>query len=159
MFLAILVQNDGNILISGYFTFYNGYPRNSIARIDSSGTLDDSFQPMDGTDNYISLMSIQSDGKIIIAGSFSVYNGNPCNNIARIGSDGSFDDSFNAGTGSDSNIISMAIQSDGKIVIGGQFLSFNGVLRSHMARLNTDGSIDASYLGQFDYAVRAILMD
>lgn len=142
---GIYLQNDGKIIIVGYFTSYNGVTRNHIARLNTDGSLDESFDPGTGANSVIGSVSIQSDGKIIIGGYFTSYNGISRNRIARLNADGSLDESFNPGTGANNGINSIAIQSDGKIIIGGYFTSYNGTSRNRIARLNTDGSLDESF--------------
>ena len=139
------IQNDGKILIGGYFHYYNGINRNNIARLNTDGTLDTSFNPGTGTNSDVRSISIQSDGKIIIVGYFSSFNGNPRKGIARLNTDGTIDTSFNPGTGANSNIMTISIQSDGKIIIGGEFTSYNDITINRIARLNTDGTIDLSF--------------
>lgn len=58
---------------------------------------------------------------------------------------GSLDPSFDAGTGTDDGIYTTSIQSDGKIIFGGTFTSYNGTARNNIARLNPDGSLDTSF--------------
>src|SRR6478609_5399238 len=57
----------------------------------------------------------------------------------------SLDTTFDPGTGADGNIHAIAIQPDGKIIVGGWFVNFNGASRYHLARLNADGSLDNSF--------------
>jgi uncharacterized delta-60 repeat protein len=139
------IQSDGKIIIGGMFDSYNGTPRNYIARLHSDGSLDASFDPGTGASSAVSSISIQSDGKIIIGGGFTSYNGTDRNHIARLHADGSLDASFNSGTGADSAVHTTSIQSDGKIIIGGDFSSYNGTLINRIARLHADGSLDASF--------------
>jgi uncharacterized delta-60 repeat protein len=89
--------------------------------------------------------AIQSDGKIIIGGSFTTYNGTLINNIARLNADGTLDLTFNPGTGANDSVLGTAIQSDGKIIIGGGFTSYNGTAINRIARLNADGTIDLTF--------------
>jgi uncharacterized delta-60 repeat protein len=142
---TVSIQADGKIIIGGYFTSYNGVARNRIARLNADGTLDASFNPGIGADGYVYTTSIQTDGKIIIGGLFTSYNGVTRNCIARLNADGSLDASFNPGIGADGVVYTTSIQADGKIIIGGGFTSYNGVTRNYIARLNTDGSLDASF--------------
>lgn len=141
----IAVQSDGKILIGGGFTSFNGTTRNSIVRLNADGSLDNSFNPGTGADNYIHSIAIQSDGKLLIGGDFTSFNGTLINRIARLNADGSLDNSFNPGTGSDLAILSVVIQSDGKILIGGEFTSFNGTTLNRIARLNANGSLDNGF--------------
>jgi uncharacterized delta-60 repeat protein len=143
------IQSDGKIIIGGGFSSYNGIPRNNIVRLNANGTLDTSFISGTGADNAVITTSIQSDGKIIIGGLFTFYNGIARNHIARLNTNGTLDTTFNPGTGATganiNSISSTSIQSDGKIIIGGDFASFNGVARSCIARLNTDGTLDTTF--------------
>jgi uncharacterized delta-60 repeat protein len=140
--LCTAIQSDGKIIIGGQFTIYNGTARNRIARVNADGSLDAGFNPGTGADSIVHCTAIQSDGKIIIGGLFSTYDETARNNIARLNADGSLDDMFNPGTGADEFVSCAAIQSDGKIIIGGEFTSYNGTARNRIARVNADGSLD-----------------
>ncbi len=139
---SIIIQNDGKIIIAGNFTTYNGTSINRIARLNSNGTVDASFNPGSGPNAYIRCSSIQDNGKIIIGGSFTSFNGTLCNYLTRINSDGSIDTSFNPGTGTNGEIYTTVIQNDGEIIIGGEFIQIDGVYKWNVARLNGDGSLD-----------------
>ena len=139
------IQSDGRILVGGRFTTYNGTSRNRIARINTDGSLDTTFNPGTGADNTVHDTIVQSDGKIVIGGEFTTYNGTSRNRIVRINTDGSLDTTFNPGTGANNIIYAIAIQSDGKILIGGEFTTYNGTSRNRIARINTDGSLDTTF--------------
>lgn len=143
--LNLAIQSDDKILIAGAFTSYDSVPRNHIARLNADGTLDTTFTPGIGANYDVWSISIQNDGKIIIGGDFTHYNGIPMNKIARLNIDGSLDQSFNVGAGASYQVTTSKIQSDGKIIIGGEFSSYNGINRNHIARLNIDGSLDTSF--------------
>ena len=143
--LAIVPQSDAKILIAGGFTAYNNLSNGHIVRINNDGSLDSAFNSGIGADNVINCMVIQSDGKIIIAGGFTSYNGVSRNRIARLNADGSLDTSFNPGTGANNVIYAMALLPDGKIIIGGIFTTFNGIIKNRIARLTPDGSPDNSF--------------
>ncbi|TAE16649.1 MAG: T9SS C-terminal target domain-containing protein [Bacteroidetes bacterium] len=141
----IHILPDNKILISGAFTSIQGVQRNRIARLQSNGNLDTSFNPGTGFDNYTPIIQPLSDGKILAGGQFTTFNGVTRNRIARLNADGSLDTSFNPGTGADNTVYGVGVQSDGKIIIGGFFNTVNGTTRSKLARLNTDGSLDTSF--------------
>ncbi len=61
------------------------------------------------------------------------------------------DSAFGNGEGVNGEVFAMAIQADGKIVIGGQFTAVNGVPRQNVARLNADGSLDTTWSSQYTY--------
>lgn len=142
---SIVQQSDGKILIGGDFTSYNGTEVNRIARLNGDGSLDGSFNPGTGATGSVQGIAIQPDGKILIGGNFTSYNGTSVNRIVRLNADGSIDAGFNLGTGPNSSVFSIILQPDGKILIGGNFTSYNGTPISRIARLNADGSLDTSF--------------
>jgi uncharacterized delta-60 repeat protein len=153
---SIAVQAGGKIVVGGQFTSVNGIARTNIARLNADGSLDPSFLSgavfPDGNGNsIIQCVALQKDAQILIAGCFSSVNGVERNNIARLNGDGSLDSTFNASLGPiGGGGGPIAIQSDGKILIAGNFSSVNGVERHNIARLNADGSLDTSFLNGLD---------
>lgn len=142
---GIALQPDGKIIIAGNFTAYNGTTRNRIARLNSNGSIDPSFNPGTGADDSIHGVAIQPDGKIVIVGAFTSYNGAARNRIARLEADGTLDTSFDPGSGSNNAVNCVGIQVDGKIIIGGIFTNYNGTAAGFLARLNADGSFDSGF--------------
>ncbi len=143
---SIAIQNDGKIIFGGSLTSYNGVSKSRLARINSDGTIDPSFNTGTGVDGfYVNSIAIQSDGKIIIGGSFDYYNGISRPNIARLNTDGSLDLSFNIGTGTGSNVQIVRIQNDGKIIIAGTFSTYNGLNCNNIIRINPNGTMDNSF--------------
>ena len=138
---------NGKILITGDFFSYDNVQRTKLARITSTGELDLSFNPGSGIEweSLIRDMVVLPDGKILIAGQFNIYNGVEANNIARLNADGSLDTTFSSGIGTDNSIIKIVNLPNGKILIGGWFNTYNGVTKNRMARLNADGSLDATF--------------
>ena len=146
---ACAVQPDGKVLIGGDFNTLHGFMRGKIARLNGDGRTDATFlNQLGGVDGYgyVDCLALQHDGKVLLGGAFTSVNGVGRTNLARLNPDGSLDETFhpdfqdlNAGVGS------MAIQSDNKIVIAGAFEMVNGIARSHLARLNPDGSLDESF--------------
>lgn len=139
------LQPDGKIIVGGQFTSYEGVSRNRLARLYPDGSLDTSFNPGTGANNTIFSMNVQTDGRIVIAGIFTSYQGISRNRIARLLSDGSIDTTFNPGTGANQNLWISTLQPDGKILIGGVFSSYNGVARNRIARLLPNGNLDLSF--------------
>ncbi len=140
---SIAVQADGKILVAGVFTALNGVSKNKIARLNSDGSLDSSFNTL--VNNYVGVVFVQANGKIMVSGSFTTVNGVARNGLARLNADGTLDASFNGGTGA----AAIAVQSDGKVLIAGGFSMVNGESSGHIARLNQDGSLDASFDTRF----------
>ena len=137
------MQSFGKIIIAGNITSYNGTVINTIARLNANGSLDSTFYPGTGTNGVIYATAIQSNGKIIIGGEFTSYNGIPVNRIARLNYDGSLDNTFSTGSVSINNgmVRTIAIQSDGKIIIGGVLPWFG----KNIVRLNANGGGDSTF--------------
>lgn len=160
---SIVVQPNGQILIGGNFSHYNGVTRNRIARLRSTGSLDPTFNPGIGvgdpenTGNAIRSIALHPDGSIFIVGEFPSYNGISRNNIAKLNPDGSLDTSFNIGTGTNNIINICAVQSDGKLLIGGEFTQYNNIQSNSLIRLNEDGSLDTTFNIEA-YKVKAITL-
>ncbi|MBI5387364.1 MAG: trypsin-like serine protease [Verrucomicrobia bacterium] len=144
---SVAVQPDGKTVLGGDFTSVNTVPRNHVARLNANGSLDTGFlaAPNTGADGFISQVAVLPSGKILVAGGFTSFNGFLRNGIARLNADGSLDFSFDPGTGADGAVWAMAVQEDGRIVIGGEFFFINEVSRPHVARLNPNGSLDFSF--------------
>ena len=89
----------------------------------------------------------QPDGKVLVGGRFTTVGGTPRHDLIRLNTNGTIDETFNAGsaTGTFGWVFSLAIQPDGKILAAGYFSSFNGVSRRSLVRLNSDGSVDESF--------------
>ncbi|MBK9422380.1 MAG: T9SS type A sorting domain-containing protein [Flavobacteriales bacterium] len=143
--LAMALDQDGKTVIGGAFTTYNGTVRNRVARLNTDGSLDLAFDPSSGANDAVGAVAVQSDGKIVIGGGFSSYNGVARSRIARLNSDGTLDAGFEAAATTDQTVRCIAVQPDGKIVIGGTFTHYNGTPANSIARLNADGSQDLSF--------------
>jgi uncharacterized delta-60 repeat protein len=141
---SVDLQNDGKIVIGGGFTTYNNIPTGNLARINSDGTLDNTFVTGSGASGYIHTLEAVNDGKVLIGGYFTAYNGNPCNYITKINADGTIDNTFNSGTGANDYVHTLAIQTDGKILFGGKFTGYDTIGRNRIARLLNCISVDLS---------------
>ncbi len=142
---TMALQEDKKILVGGEFTMINQTRRNHLARLNPNGELDNLFNPGSGANGWVYAIALQSDGRIILGGDFTEFNGRPRNRIARLDSDGSLDSTFTPGAGPDSKILAVAIQPDQKILLGGIFRFFNDTALGHIARLNVNGSVDQSF--------------
>ena len=142
---AIALQTDGRVLIGGDFTNVVGDAPNHIARLNADGSLDTGFDPGSGVNNDVFSVAVQDDGKVLIGGTFTQVDGVGCNHIARLNADGSLDTGFDPGTGANNSVKAVAVQDDGKVLIGGWFTEVDGVARNRIARLNPDGSLDTGF--------------
>lgn len=148
--IHIEFQSSGKSIISGHFTTYNNISKLYIARLNSNLTLDETFSFV-GSQPAMDL-AIQTDNKIIAA-TYSNGFGGTSLGVTRLLPDGAVDTNFNiGGTGISRNIsytndngFSCAIQTDGKILLGGDFYYYNGVKRLGIVRLNNNGTLDSSF--------------
>ena len=133
---AVVVQPDGKILMGGL-------GGQSVARLNADGTTDNTFSCNLGAPTLT--LALQPDGKIIAGGGFNNAGSQPVFKITRLNADGSLDSSFNTGSGPDAGVQAVRVQPDGKVLIAGDFVSFNGTSRVNLARLNSDGSLDNTF--------------
>ncbi len=142
--VKLLFQDDGKIVVKHLSLSMNG-----LTRLNEDGSLDETFDVGAGANRnniFHKALAMQDDGKILIAGSFSVYNNQNFNGLVRLNPDGSIDETFDYGTGPDNLIKVIACQPDGKIILGGRFDDFSGFQTSGIIRLNPDGSVDESFI-------------
>jgi uncharacterized delta-60 repeat protein len=153
---SVALQADGKILVCGNFTSFNGSPRSYIARLNTDGSVDTTFNGDVGY--WVRHMAVQPDGKIVIGGFFNNTGIYPHHCIARLNSNGSVDTTFDPGNGAtgtlgvsitgnpDPFVFQVAIQpSDGKVLLTGNFTNVNGVGLNGIARLNTNGTVDTTF--------------
>ncbi|NDD38770.1 MAG: hypothetical protein EB082_10245, partial [Verrucomicrobia bacterium] len=135
---SMVLQINGQILIGGTFTATNGAGavRVNVARLNADGTLDPTFDPATGPDDFVDALAVQPDGKIIVGGAFANFAGYSRSRLARLDLNGGVDPTINIGTGADNLVAALALQNDGKILVGGAFTSFNRVPQNHFTRLH-----------------------
>jgi uncharacterized delta-60 repeat protein len=131
---SIQVLTDGRLLIGGAFQYVDGVSRRGIARLNNDGTLDTSFQPVWSETAKI---RVQDDGRILVS--------TPWGDFARLLPDGSRDSSFRLDLVH--SVFDFALQSEGRILVGGNFTKVNDLPRAGLARLAADGTVDLSFPG------------
>ncbi|HEV7489657.1 MAG TPA: delta-60 repeat domain-containing protein [Rhodanobacteraceae bacterium] len=141
---TLAVQPDGKILIGGGFTTVAGEPRLSMARLNADGTLDTTFGDP-GFNSNVWAIAVQPDGRILAAGDFTQIGTHTQNYFARLDANGAFDSSF-ADPQLCCNVArSVALQADGRILIGGYFSQAGGTTHFYFARYSSDGTFDPSF--------------
>lgn len=131
---AIAVQEDGKIIIGGDFDTCLGVTRNNIARINADWTLDSGFDP--NADASVRAIVVQPDGQVLVGGYFANIGGDARNGIARLDAITGLVDSFDAAANAFAQVVTIALQPDGQILVGGGFSSMGGASRQHIARLD-----------------------
>ncbi|MEO1256442.1 MAG: delta-60 repeat domain-containing protein, partial [Bacteroidota bacterium] len=170
----IEVLDDGKILIAmRQGLYYNGEPVSSVVRLNSDGSLDNTFEVGKFLDNDLRFnnsafaLDVQSDGKIIVVGSFYQIGTTKLNGIARLHVDGSIDDTFSVGTGFQVNInneiaapaTQVQILSDGSIAVLGDFDTYNNNAANKFVILNQDGSFKSAASEAFESFVFPLAFD
>jgi len=148
--LALALQTNGQILAGGNFTAVNGASENYIARLNSDGSLDNTgfLNGLAGADGTVQAVVCQTDGRVIIGGSFTSVDGIFRNYIARLMTDGSLDTTFNPGPGASGPVYSLAETfTNGLrgIYVGGAFSTISGDYSPNFARLNNNGTLDTTF--------------
>ena len=188
---ATSLQPDGTILIGGIFGLVDGMARRGLARLNTNGSVDMSFNAVTGSapvavqsdgkvvtstallnnsgtqdtlfrlnpngtretnwlvtlsGGAVSAIAQQTDGKLVIGGTFALVNGISRMALARLNTNGTTDVTFENGLPGVTGLVNcVALQPDGKVIIGGYFFMVNGVARTRIARLNQDGSVDTTF--------------
>jgi uncharacterized delta-60 repeat protein len=129
-------QPDGTMIIAGDFTSVNGTNINRIARLQPDGSLDDSFMPPGGAvGGPVYQVIVQLTGKIVVGGAFTSLDGMSFNHLGRLNTDGSLDLAFNPGAGASDMVLSLAMQTDGKLLAGGLFATYDQTPVGMFARI------------------------
>ena len=164
---AITKYTSRRILIGGDFTTYNGVDSYELVSIDFDGNIDNIFRVNTNIDSgKVFAIGIGDEDKVIIGGQLTGYNSATytVGNIMRLNLDGSFDTTFSNGyAGFNDDVNTIAVQKDGKILVGGAFTSYADASGFHstnyIARLNTDGTYDSTFSGSCNTTVRSIVID
>lgn len=137
------VLPDGRIAVLGNFSTYQGAPRNKICLLNSDGSLDNSFLPGTGFPDLPKDLAVAPDGKLLVAGFLTTYNGTPVPKVVRLDPDGSIDPSWTFGQASTIGVpTDLVVQQDGTIIVTGSFTMMDGIVRNRICRLLANGAID-----------------
>jgi len=148
---------NGQILLQGETIIVGGRTFNTLAKLNADGSVVTDFTPGTGPVNTVNTgpveaIAAQADGKILVGGTFTSYNGVPTNRLVRLNVDGSVDEAFTSAlsagfvrTSGTTNVRGVVVQPDGKILVCGDFQNYNGTGRSGLVRLNANGSLDTSF--------------
>lgn len=143
----VLTNPDDSMIVTGYFTSYNGSTREGMVKLNSLGAVDETFVVGAGlvphsNNNPTYLTRIDGESSFYASGYFTQYKGIPEPYIIKIDEFGNKDTSFNAGTGFDNKTYSIQTVWDDKLFVRGSFQNYNGISAySGFILLNTDGSI------------------
>jgi len=141
---SLIITRNDIIVAAGDFTSYNGTAANRIVGLSKNGSVSANFHTGTGFDAEVTCVVQQSDGKVIVAGKFTQYNGAAVLSVVRLNEDGTLDNTFAyAGIPGLKDPERIAVQADGKII-----LAYTKQEEVDLYRLHRDGSTDASYFAQ-----------
>lgn len=147
---------DQKILIAGSFTKVNGKPRGGIARLNTDGTLDESFRTISGISNSLATLRAwcvevkeaadPAERRIFIGGDFQQYDGRVTGAVVRLHMDGTLDKPYQPRVTDYGVVYDMVYDKvNDQLYIGGEFFKVDGTDICRLARLRSDGSLDGSY--------------
>jgi uncharacterized delta-60 repeat protein len=140
---AVAVQADKKIVIGGLFSQINGQIHGNLARLNDDGSVDAGFAV--AADGPVYALALQADGKLLVGGAFTNIAGGARQCVARLATNGLLDGSFSAAARLDGPVDSIAVQPDGRIVVGGEFARAAGLPHTCLVRLNDDGTVDSTF--------------
>ncbi|TAG20753.1 MAG: DUF4347 domain-containing protein [Oscillatoriales cyanobacterium] len=145
------------IYVGGRFTTIGGLARNNIARLNSDGTLDSTFNP--NADDSVLAIAIDSSGNLIVGGFFNNIGGQPRGRIAKLDpTTGVADATFNPNV--NGSVYAIALDSSGNPYVVGAFTNIGGQSRNNIAKLNpTTGAADATFNPNANSFVYTIAID
>lgn len=163
----VTTQTDGDVLVGGAFAALNASTTipDRLLRLNNNGTIDTAFaanlgEGFSGASGNVRSIVVQDDDKILVGGYFATLDGGGTpDRLIRLNSDGTVDTTFstNLGSGFDAYVEVVALQDDGKILVGGNFTSLNGstTVPDRIIRLNTDGTVDTTFSSNIGTGVDA----
>ncbi|HCN27876.1 MAG TPA: hypothetical protein DIT64_03650 [Verrucomicrobiales bacterium] len=143
----LLAAPDGRVIFTGEATELDDEDVDGLGRLENDGALDATFiqgggmLPVAGR-----VVARQPDGKLLFGGNFVVLRDAPANRLARLFADGFSDNTFNIGSGPNEEVRALAVQADGRILVGGRFSVWNGAPRLGLARLLPNGALDTGFM-------------
>lgn len=152
--------NDGKIVIVGAFTNFNGQSANRIVAFNRNGTINTAFNVGVGANEEIySITYNKTTNKIALAGRFTTFNGQPKFGVVLLNSDGSLDNSFTLGDVEQRIPTYAYVMNSGKVLVSGDFIRYNGIQRSRLLILESDGSALQQYnnIGEFSGIIKHVV--
>jgi uncharacterized delta-60 repeat protein len=142
--LALAAQPDGKSLVAGDFQTVGGALSNNVLRLNTDLSRDLSFRPGLGANGPVQVLAVQTDGTILIGGSFTTYAGTVTGPVARLLPTGELDPAFHldpALTGA-GQVAAVVVQADGRILVGGPV---SASLPGGLVRLLPTGALDSTF--------------
>jgi uncharacterized delta-60 repeat protein len=135
----LAVEPDGQIVLAGTFIKLDGQAHLGIGRVGAGGAADHSFSSSVGDSSFgmVYGMTLQTDGKLVVGGSFTKLNGVARSYLGRFNSDGTLDTSYAPNV--DYDVRSTKVQIDGNLLVAGEFSTVD------LARIRPNGTRDTGF--------------
>jgi uncharacterized delta-60 repeat protein len=140
--LDMAFDASDKILIGGIFSEFGNRVEHCFMRLNEDGIIDETGNGHNGANSPVYDIEVSDDGSSFIGGEFTIYDKYPCNRFAKLHYDGTFDTTFEMGTGFDNIVRFIREKNDGKLVVAGDFTAYNGITKNHVVQLLPDGSVD-----------------
>ena len=155
-------QSSGNVILVGGFSAYNSNSVGNIVRTTNLGVYDSSFQQGSGFSGVTNFgcrtIEIDSNDKMFVGGSFWNYSGLTSYYLIKLNSNGTIDNTFTSyftPVAGGEFVSDIKLQNDGKLLVGGNFQTYNSTNRRGILRVNTNGTIDATFSGRCSNATNS----
>lgn len=141
--------SDSSIIVGGNFATVSGIVAPFLAKLNSAGVLDGTFNANIGTgpNGNVQSVFVQPDDKIVVVGSFTSFNGNGITGVIRLNSDGTPDPTF-VTTGANNSVFSVKARNDNSLVMCGNFTTFNGTSINRIVAMELSGTPELEELRQ-----------
>ena len=142
---ALALQTNGQFVVGGRFSEFAGAARRHLARVPPRRRARCGVHPALAPDDSVWGRPVQDDGRILVGDDGSRIGDHAIHGLTRLLPGGEPDPEFNAGAGTEDGVAALAVQPDGRILVGGDFASFDNVARGGVVRLWPDGSVDETF--------------
>ena len=152
--------SDEKIIVVGSFTSFNGQSANRIVAFDRSGEILSTFNVGTGANDEIFSISYNpTSKKIAIAGKFTTFNGQAKRGVVLLNEDGSIVSDFTFGDVEDRFPNFAQVLNNGRVLVSGNFIRYNGIHRSSLLILESNGEALQRYnnIGEFSGSIRQVV--
>ncbi|WP_316814065.1 DUF5008 domain-containing protein [Pedobacter heparinus] len=137
---------DGSLVLVGDFTSFDNTNKNRIVKLKAEGTVDETFATGTGANGPISSITYNAiTNKIVVAGNFTSFNGQPLMGVALLNTDGTISSGFTFPSISGGVVTFAAQLNNGKIIVSGSFDHYRNILRQGFMVLENNGTLASGY--------------
>nr|WP_294859110.1 T9SS type A sorting domain-containing protein [uncultured Fluviicola sp.] len=152
----VKVMGNGKIMIAGSFNSWNNLPNTNLVRLNSNGSLDQTFSTGSGPNGFIFAIHELANGKIAIGGDFTSYNNIPCNRFCILNPDGTLDPNYIVGSGFSDAVYAISSDATGNIYVGGNFNTYKGITSPYFVCISSTGAFNNNFVSGFNDKVNVI---